>query len=109
MIGMEWPAILVSPQERDVEVVTREVEVVGIAAEEGDGELGREDEADVLEAAVPVQIVAAAVIKRDDVAADLRVAAGAFLFDLRHRALLCLGELLARKTFGRGGDARRDV
>src|SRR5207248_9861327 len=95
MVGVEGLAALVGAEEGDVEVVAREVEVVGIAAEEGDGELRREDEAHVLEAPVLVQMVAAAVIERDDVAADLGIPAGALLLDLRHRALLRPGELLA--------------
>ena len=76
--GVERLAVEVDAQIGDVEVVARELEVVGIAAEEGDRLLGREHQPHVLVAAVLVEIVDAAVIELDHVAADVVVVAGAF-------------------------------
>ena len=44
--------------------------MTGIAAEEGDRRLGGEDQADILVAAILVQVVDAAVIEADHVAAQ---------------------------------------
>src|SRR5207249_2001294 len=71
-------AVLVDAHERDVEVIARELEVVGVAAEERDGELGREDEPHVLPALVLVERVLAAVVEGDDVAAHGGARAAAF-------------------------------
>ena len=57
MRGPGGLAVLVGAEEADVEVVAGELEVVGVAAEEGDGELGGEDEADVGVFLVGVEVI----------------------------------------------------
>ena len=101
--------VLVGADETDVEVVAREVEIVGVAAEERDGELWREHHAHVLEALVLVQVVDAAVVQRHHVAAHLRVVSRAFLLDPGHRRALRFRELLPFQPLRRGVDALRDV
>src|SRR5580658_3205492 len=64
-------AILPDAQKRYVEIVTGEVEVVRIATEESNRELGREDEPDVLMAAVFIEVKAATLVQADDVTAYL--------------------------------------
>ena len=54
-------AVLVGADERDVQVVAGELEVVGVAAEEGDVELGGEDEPDVGVLLVEVEVVLASL------------------------------------------------
>src|SRR5439155_15009787 len=61
--------VLVDAQQGDVEVVARKVEVVRVAAEKRDRLLRDPDQTDVLEAAIAVEMVAAAVVEIDDVAA----------------------------------------
>ena len=70
MLGVGGLAVLVGAEEADVEVVAGILEVVGIAAEEGDVELGREDEPDVGVLLVRVEVVLPALIERDHVAAQ---------------------------------------
>src|SRR5256885_1974076 len=62
-------AVFVDAQQRDVEVVAREVEVVRVAAAKRDRQLRGEGEAHVLETAIAVQMVETAVIEIDHVAA----------------------------------------
>ena len=63
-------AVLVRAEEADVEVVARILEVVGIAAEEGDADFRREDEPDVGVFLVAIEVVLAALEERDHVAAE---------------------------------------
>src|SRR4029450_11652059 len=42
---LRWLVVLIDANEREIEVVARKHEVVGVAAERGDAGLGREDEA----------------------------------------------------------------
>jgi len=92
-------AVLVGPEERDVQVVAGEGEVVGVAAEVGDLLLGREDEAHVRVLLVGIEVVHRALVQRDHVAALARLAA-ALLLDARD-----LG--LARGVGGRVRHGRR--
>ena len=110
MPGPRRFAVLVRADERDVEIVAGEVEVVGIAAEERDGHLRREHQAHVLEPLVSVEAVLAAVIQLDHVAAELVVPGRAVLLDRSHRGLALVVELLARlETLRRSLDLRGDV
>ena len=61
--------VLVDAEEADVEVVARILEVVGIAAEEGDLLLRGEDQADVGVLLVAIEVILAALVEGDDVAA----------------------------------------
>ena len=78
-----WLAILIGPEETDVEVVAGKLEVVGIAAEECDLLLGREDEPHVGIFLGSVKMVEATLMERDHVAPQ---AGGGerLLLDLRH-------------------------
>ncbi len=75
-------AILVGAEEANVEVVAGILEVVGIAAEEGDGELGAKTEPDIRVFLVRVEMILPALIERDDVAAQAGLV-GRFLLDRR--------------------------
>ena len=63
-------AILIDAEKADIETVARELEVVGISAEEGDLLLGGENEANVGVAAVAVEVILAALVERDDPALE---------------------------------------
>jgi hypothetical protein len=63
--------VLIDAKEADIEVVAGELEIVGIAAEEGDVFFGGEDEADVGVFFILVEMIFAALKERDDVAAKL--------------------------------------
>ena len=91
--AVERTAVGVDPQVADIEVVARKLEIVGIAAEEGDRLLRREHQPHVLVTAVLVEIVDAAVIELDDVAADVR---------LRCRSIR--RAMIARSAFKRVGE-----
>ena len=57
-------AVVVDTEQRHVEAVAREREVVGIAAVERGVELGREHEADVGELLVEIEVILRALIER---------------------------------------------
>jgi hypothetical protein len=101
-------AVLVDPQERRIEVVARELEVVRVAAEERDAELRREHQADVLVAFVGVQIVDAAVVERDDLTPQVRRAL-AGLLELRDLGLHRLAAVLVALARASALHPRRDV
>ena len=67
--------VVVDAQEREVERVARVGEVVGVAAEEAEGLLGRHHEADVGVAPERVGRVAPAVVERDELDDEARVLA----------------------------------
>src|SRR5690606_34028610 len=66
VLGLERLAALVDAEEGDVKAVARVLEVVGGAAEEGDGLLGSEDEADIREPLVAIKMVPPPLIEGDD-------------------------------------------
>ncbi len=70
VLDLDGLVVFVGAEEADVEVVARVLEVVGIAAEEGDVELGREHEADVGISLVGVEVILAALVERDHVGAQ---------------------------------------
>ena len=99
---MERPAgLVVHTEERDVEVIARIREVVGIASEVSNRFLGHEHQADVAVAPVAVQGVAPPLVQRGDVAAQVRDATLA-LSDLLHLAVAC-GEQIHPGLPGRRG------
>ena len=103
-------AVLVKPHEGAIEVVAREVEIVRIAAEERHLLFRREDEPHIGIFAVGVELVLAALIERDDLAAELRFAAGAaFLLDRRDLGVARLDEILSGLALARIGDARGHI
>ena len=109
--------VFVGAQHAHVEVVAREIEIVGIAAEERHRQFRREYQAHILVTVVLVYIVDAAVIQIDHVAARVvSVLAHAFGFDIRFHRLLGLAVLLAAlagrglfHTFGDIGDGVEPV
>ena len=105
-------ALVVDAEERVVEAVAREVEVVGVAAERRHRELGGEHQPHVLEAPVAVEVEGAAVEEGDHVAADL-VALAALALDrrldlLQRRGVLRAGEALRRAEHAGGDVGDRD-
>ena len=98
-------AVLVSAQERGIERVAREVEIVGVAAELRRLGLGRPDDPDVAIFVIGVELVLAAAVQRHDLAAlDLGVGAARF-FDPRDGG----GLGLDRGQPGRAADRAFDV
>ena len=69
MCGFERLAILVDPEEADVEVEAGELEVIDITAKAGDGFLRGEDEPDIGVLLVTLEVIEAALVERDDIAA----------------------------------------
>src|SRR5207237_960962 len=77
-------AILIKPDEGAIEIVAREVEIVGIATEERHYLLRREDQTHIGIFAVDVELILAALLERGQLTAELRLAhSAAFLFDSR--------------------------
>ena len=70
MLGLGWLAIFVSAENADIEIVSRILEVIGIAAVERRLLFGREDDPHIVVAFVAIQIVNAAAIKRDHIGAQ---------------------------------------
>jgi len=106
--GLRWLAVFVDSQQRHVQVVPWEREVVRVPTKERGAELGSEHQPDILVALVSVKMVGAAMVERDDVAAPL-AALGAGLFDARHLGLLRLAEVWTGFTLCRLVDAVGDV
>src|SRR5947209_17066369 len=62
--------VLVSAEERNVEVVARVLEVVWVPTEEGNGELRREDQPYVVVFLVLIKVIDRARVERDHIAAQ---------------------------------------
>ena len=84
MLHLRRLAVLVGPEQAHVEIEAGKLEVVGIAAEEGDLAFGSEDEADVGVLLRPVEVIGAALEERDDVASQAGLLER-LLLDRRHR------------------------
>ena len=69
MLGLGWLAIFVSAENADIEIVTRILEVIGIATVERRLLFWREDDPHIVVAFVAIQIVNAAPIKRNHIGA----------------------------------------
>ncbi len=67
MLDLRGLVVLVDAEEADVQVVARELEVVGVAAEEGDRMFRRKDQANIGVLLEAIEMVESAVIKRDHV------------------------------------------
>ena len=83
-------AVLVDAEEADVEIVAGILEVVRIAAEEGDVLLGREDQPHVGVFLVAVEVVQPALVERDHVAPQAGLVERLLLDGVHHRAALFL-------------------
>src|SRR5262249_45936161 len=75
---VERAAVTVDPQIGEIEIVTREFEIVGIAAKKRNLPFRRKDQPHILVATIFVEVLDAPAIERDDVAAEIGVLAGAF-------------------------------
>ncbi len=73
--------VLVCTQKRAIESITRKIVIVGVAAELGRGALGGPGDPDVRIFAVDVQLVLAAAVQHDDLAAGFRGVRTSHLFD----------------------------
>src|SRR5207248_9466630 len=69
-LGPGGLAILVGAKDADIEIETRVLEVIGIAAIESRLLLGREDDPHIVVAFVAIQIVNATLVKRDHIGAE---------------------------------------
>ena len=102
-------AVFIGAQKGDVEAVAEIGDAVALAAEEGDGVFGSEDQADIAVAAVLVEIVAAAG-KQADHGADVVGLGGALLLDASDGGIAqgkrCAGGL---DGFGDVFDGQQDV
>ena len=116
VLDLRGLVVLVDAEEADVEVVAGELEIVRVAAEEGDRLLRREDQPDVGVLLEAVEMVEPAVIERDHVAAEPG-GVERFLLDGVHRGpagLLRLGRTHLRldrriDSLGHVLDALQDV
>ena len=82
VLGMDRLVVFINANQRHVDVVTRKVEIVGIATEECGLEFRHKDEANVCVLFIAIKTVLTALVKRDNV----RTQAGRFQrlsFDLR--------------------------
>ena len=74
-----WFTAFVGAQKSDIEIETREIEIVRIAAELCNCKLRRKHQAHIGVALVTIQIVNAAVVERNEVAADAGFGSAAML------------------------------
>src|SRR5262249_3285934 len=84
-----------------IEVVARVLEVVGVAAEESDATLGREDEADVGVLLVAIEVILPTLVERDHIAAEAGLV-GRFLLNLRDGGLTGSIGLFGARPLGAG-------
>ena len=92
MLDLGRLAVLVDAEEADVEIVARVLEVVRVAAEEGDVLLRGEDQPHVGVFLVAIEMVQAALVQRDHVAAQAGLVER-FFFDRVHHGLPLLAGL----------------
>ena len=81
MLRVHWLAVLVHTEEADIQVVSRILEVIRIAAEERDTLLRREHQPHIGVTLVTVEMVLAAIVKSNHIAAQARLVAG-FTLDI---------------------------
>ncbi len=109
VIHFDRNAVFVSAEERDVQVVARILEVVRIAAEKGDIELRREHQPHVGVLLVAIEMILAAVVKRDHIAAQPGTVER-FLFNrIDGRAPRSLSRARGHLGLDRRVDARGDI
>jgi len=95
------PAVLVGPEEADVEVVAGKLEIVRVAAEKGDLPLRGEDEPHVGVFLRAVEVVEASLVQGDDVAPQPR-GRQRLLLDRREHLAAGLEPLLRRQGLRHG-------
>ena len=97
-------AVLVNPEETDIEIVARILEVIRVAAIKGRLLLGRKNKADIGVSLVTIKLIRAAFVKGDDVAAQPGLVFRFFL-DLRDdRAPRLQGRVRIHRGFDRSVD-----
>ena len=94
--------VFVDAKDADIEIITRILEIVGIAAVKSDLLLRREDDANVVVSFVLIEMVKAALIKCDHVRAEA-APLFTFLFDLRNRVAARTVCLIGRQAGFDGG------
>lgn len=102
VLGVQRLAVLVDSEEREVQFVAREGEVVGVAAEGCDGLLGRAHQAHVIEGAVAVQPVLAALVELDRFGLEPGFLRGPLLEPRERRPALHVARLDRRFRVHRG-------
>ncbi len=106
---LDGPVVFVDAEKCHIEAVAGVFEIIGIAAVERDLLFGGEDEADVGVAFEAVEVVGAALVEGDDIAAEAGFLAG-FLFDLGDDFAAGEGGVGTGEGRGDGGvDAGGDV
>src|SRR4029078_11359337 len=70
VLDLGWLIVLVNAEKARVEIVPRKCEIIGVAAEKRDLLLRREDKPDVRIAFVTIEMVHAALVERDHIAAQ---------------------------------------
>ena len=98
-------AIFVGAQERRIERKAREIEIVGVAAEEGRREFGCPGDPHVAVLAIGVELVLAAAVEPDDLATGGRWVATARLFKRRDAPVASLD----RRFAGGGSDGLLNI
>ena len=102
-------AVLIEPDQRDIETVAREGKIVGVAAERAGRVFRAQHKADIVIGAVFVQRIFAARIERDDLAIAVRVALAAVAFDPCDFGVARLLERFAGQSRRRLDQFRRHV
>ena len=105
MLDLGWLAVFVGAKEADIEIEARILEVIRVAAVEGGLLLGREDQAHIGILLEAVKVILAALVERDDIAAQACLVER-FLLQFRHHA--ATGEegfLVGHAGFDGGVDA----
>ena len=97
MLDLGRLAVFVSAENADIEIVARILEVIGIAAVKGHLLLGREDDPHIVVAFVAIQMVNAALVKRDDIGAQPGLVL-ALLFNRGDGGVARVGRLIARHS-----------
>ena len=103
------PAVAIEAQQRHVERIAREVEIVRIAAEERRLHLRREGDADIVIAVIGVEPVLPAAIEVHHFAAFQGALAAAFLFDCCDLGSTPQADIGRRHVRGRLADPVGDV
>ncbi len=102
MLDLGRLAVFVGPKEADIQIVARVFEIVGVAAEKRDLLFRREDEPHVGVFLITVQVISAAVIERNHVAAQPGGVERFFLDRVHHGPPRVFGRLGSQAGLDRG-------
>src|SRR5215469_1849301 len=87
-------AVLVQPHESTVEAEAGKIEIIEVAAKEGDRELRRKHQAYIAVLAVFVELVLAALVERDHLTAARRITLTRLIRDLGRGSIARLDHIL---------------